>query len=134
MPFPHRTTYRGLNPSSAIQASIREHLQELEAHCTEIADCEIVVELWHHHQREGRSYRVVLEVERRDGAVVRAGSFEQAQIEAALATAFERIALGLAAREPGARALLSPEARRLLPLHGWITPPMPQTDAVYGAR
>lgn len=55
-------TFRGMEPSSAVEASINEWAARLDHTYDRIERCEVVVELPHRHQRQGNTFHVRIEV------------------------------------------------------------------------
>jgi len=58
MPVPIQITWRGIGPSAALEARIRELAQRLEKFSSQLIHCQVVVELPHKHGHQGRVYEV----------------------------------------------------------------------------
>ncbi|MGO8915504.1 MAG: HPF/RaiA family ribosome-associated protein [Stellaceae bacterium] len=58
MESPIQITFRGMGPSEAIEARIRERAEELTRFYDRITRCHVVVESGHHHHHKGRLYHV----------------------------------------------------------------------------
>jgi len=57
-----QVTFRGLPPSEAIEADIREKAQKLEEFFPRITSCRVVVEAEHHHHHQGNLYHVRVDI------------------------------------------------------------------------
>jgi cold shock CspA family protein len=62
MPVPVEVTFRGMDPSDAIEADIRRHAEALGKFAPKITHCRVAVEAPHQHHRKGRLYHVRVEV------------------------------------------------------------------------
>ena len=62
MPLPTQITWRGVQPSAALENRIRELAQRLERFSTQIVHCRVVVELPHRHSLQGRIYEVRIQI------------------------------------------------------------------------
>ncbi|MGD8908555.1 MAG: HPF/RaiA family ribosome-associated protein [Chromatiales bacterium] len=51
-------TFRHMEPSPALEAKIRERVDELEQYHTNLTSCRVVIELDHHHHHQGNLYHV----------------------------------------------------------------------------
>jgi ribosomal subunit interface protein len=73
MQVPLQITFRNLDSSPAVEAKIRERVEELEQFDDRIASCRVVVEVPNRHHLEGRLYhiRVDLKVPGREIVVKR---------------------------------------------------------------
>jgi ribosome-associated translation inhibitor RaiA len=58
MGLPLRITFRDLDRSDAIEASIRRHAEKLLTYEARIRACDVAVEAPHRHKHHGRHYRV----------------------------------------------------------------------------
>ncbi|MEX2481500.1 MAG: HPF/RaiA family ribosome-associated protein [Gammaproteobacteria bacterium] len=54
--------FRGMEPSPAIEAKIRERVARLEPLCGDITSCRVVVENPHHHQHQGTLFHVRIDL------------------------------------------------------------------------
>ena len=57
-----RIVFHQLPKSAALEADIRQRVDELEAVCDRIVSCRISVEAPHHHHQQGLLYRVCVDV------------------------------------------------------------------------
>jgi len=62
MELPLEITFRGMDASDAIRASIERRAAQLDRFFAGIQRCRVVVEAPHRHQRKGRIYRVRVEL------------------------------------------------------------------------
>ena len=62
MRLPLQITFRGMEPSAAMEARIRELAERLDHFSTQIMRCQVVVEAPHRHQRRGGLYEVHMHV------------------------------------------------------------------------
>ena len=60
MTIPIKITYRNIDPSDAIEKSIRTHAEKLEAFDARIHWCNVAVEAEGKHQHKGRIYRIAV--------------------------------------------------------------------------
>jgi ribosomal subunit interface protein len=51
-------TFRHMDPSPALEAKIRQRIDELELHHTHLTSCRAVIELDHRHHHQGNLYHV----------------------------------------------------------------------------
>jgi ribosomal subunit interface protein len=58
MEVPLRITFRDVERSDAIEASVRKHAQKLLTFGTRIVMCDVAIESPHRHKNHGRHYRV----------------------------------------------------------------------------
>jgi ribosomal subunit interface protein len=58
MQVPLRIAFRGLDPSAAIETSVRRHAERLERFFDRITGCQVMIESEHHHHHKGRLYHV----------------------------------------------------------------------------
>ena len=77
-----RITFHGLLPSPSLEALIRGEVDALERTFRHIVSCRISVELPHRHRRQGRLYRVVVEIGVPGGQVVVGHSPDQQAVHA----------------------------------------------------
>ncbi len=62
MEKPLEITFRGLDPSDAIENNIRERASKLERFFADIMSMQVVVEAPHKHQNKGKHYRVLIDI------------------------------------------------------------------------
>jgi cold shock CspA family protein/ribosome-associated translation inhibitor RaiA len=62
MQLPPQITFRGMKPSDAIEAQIRDRIDELDRFHQGIMSCRVVVECGHHHHHKGRIYHLSVDV------------------------------------------------------------------------
>ncbi len=62
MQIPLQITFRGMDPSEAIEALVRERSLRLERFHDRITRCHVVVDLPHRHHRKGRLYAVRIDI------------------------------------------------------------------------
>ena len=60
--LPLQITFHGLEPSAAIEGSIREHAARLERFYDRITSCRVLVEAPHRHQHQGNLFRVRIDL------------------------------------------------------------------------
>ena len=60
--IPTQVTFRGLSPSDALGADIRERVEWLERFYAGILRCRVQVELPHRHRQQGRHFHVRVEI------------------------------------------------------------------------
>jgi ribosomal subunit interface protein len=65
-----RITFRGMEPSDAVEARIQQKAADLERFYEHITSCDVAVELPHQHQRKGRIYTVRIEMHLPDSVLV----------------------------------------------------------------
>ncbi|HJV61238.1 MAG TPA: HPF/RaiA family ribosome-associated protein [Albitalea sp.] len=58
MKLPLQISFRGMQPSEALETAAREKAQKLERFCADIVSCRVVIELQQKHQQQGRSIAV----------------------------------------------------------------------------
>lgn len=62
MTIPLQITFQNMDPSPAIEASVRKRAQRLERFSDRIVSCKVVVESPHRHQHHGRIYNIGIEL------------------------------------------------------------------------
>ena len=62
MSLPIQVTWRGIQPSAALETRIRETAQGLEKFSSQIVYCRVVIELPHKHGHQGRVYEVRVQI------------------------------------------------------------------------
>jgi hypothetical protein len=115
--------YFGLVSDEATSRTLRAELAQLATVIELPDDLTVRVERWAQHQHQGTSCRVWLESDAAQREALRADSGFCDSLEQAVSEAFAQARRWPARRhraEAEAQARLSDEARRLLPLHGWL--------------
>jgi ribosomal subunit interface protein len=62
MDVPLQIRWRGIAPSPAIEAVIRERTNKLESFYDHIVSCRVVVEAPHHHHHQGNLFHVAIDI------------------------------------------------------------------------
>jgi ribosomal subunit interface protein len=62
MELPVRITFRDLERTDAIEASVRRHAEKLLTFEGKIVECDVAIEAPHRHKQHGRHYRVRVNV------------------------------------------------------------------------
>jgi ribosomal subunit interface protein len=62
MQIPLQITFRGIPPSEAVEARIREKVSKLEKFHSHIISCRIAVEAEHHHHHQGNQYHIRIDI------------------------------------------------------------------------
>jgi len=62
MQLPLQVTFRGMDPSAAVEARIRERAAKLDRYHTHIMACRVVVETPHRHHHHGKLFHVRVDV------------------------------------------------------------------------
>jgi ribosomal subunit interface protein len=70
MQRPLRITFRGMEPSPAIESRVREKAADLERYYDRITSCEVTVESPHQHQQKGRRYAIRIELHLPDSVII----------------------------------------------------------------
>jgi len=70
MKLPLQITFKGMDPSPAIEARIRERAQKLERFYDRIMSCRVVVEAPHRHHYKGNLYHIALDLTVPRGEIV----------------------------------------------------------------
>ena len=80
MQIPFKLVFRGMEPSPALEARVRERISRLERFHDRITSCEVAVEAPHRHHHKGALYAVRLQVRipGRDLTISRAGPQDHA--------------------------------------------------------
>jgi ribosomal subunit interface protein len=63
-------TFRGMGPSDAVEARVRQRAEELTRFYDRIVGCHVVVESGHHHHRRGRIFHVRVQLTIPNGDIV----------------------------------------------------------------
>jgi ribosome-associated translation inhibitor RaiA len=70
MQTPVQITFRGMSPSEAIEAIIRQRVEWLEGFHDHITRCHVVVDLPHRHQHKGHAYGLRVDITTPTGEIV----------------------------------------------------------------
>jgi ribosome-associated translation inhibitor RaiA len=70
MDLPIEITFRGMEPSDAVDARIRERAEELTRFCSRIQSCRVVVESGHHRHKHGRLRHLRIHLAVPEGEIV----------------------------------------------------------------
>ncbi len=70
MEIPVQVTFRGMDPSPAVEARAREMAERLKRHRDRITSCRVVIEAPHRHHHKGKLYTVAIDVTYPGGEVV----------------------------------------------------------------
>jgi ribosomal subunit interface protein len=70
MQLPLQITYRGLDPSPAVDADIRDKAAKLDHYYDHIMSCRVMVEAPHRHSRQGNIYHVRVDLKVPDRELV----------------------------------------------------------------
>ncbi len=62
MSVPTQITWRGMEPSAALEVRIRELVQRLEKFSSQMIRCQVVVELPHKHRHQARAYEIRIQM------------------------------------------------------------------------
>lgn len=62
MQIPLQITFRGMEPSDAVEANIREKAEKLEKFAEHITSCRVIVEAPHKHHLKGRLFSVMIDI------------------------------------------------------------------------
>jgi ribosomal subunit interface protein len=113
MGLPVRITFRDLEPSQAVEASVRRHAEKLLTFERRIVECDVAIEAPHRHRHHGRHYRVRIHIEVPGATLIADRNTDAGQghedVYAAVDDAFARAARVLRdhakarRRHPGAR-------------------------------
>lgn len=124
---PHIEVVGIANTAPVREATLR-HARALEQFDEHIVDCRMTVGLWNKHQDAGRLFRVQVEVDLAHTALHLARETESepndedmdAVLHGAIESVCHQIDVALAQRDNKPVSKLSPEERRLRPLHGRV--------------
>lgn len=92
MKNPLRITLRDIEPSPAIEASVRAHAEKLERFCPTLISCHVTIDSPHRHKTHGRSFRVHIELGVPGATVVVTGDDRAEDAYAAINRAFSHAA------------------------------------------
>lgn len=70
MKLPLQVTFRGMDPSPAVEASVREKAERLDRYYDRIMSCRVIVEASHKHHNKGNLYHVRVDVTVPEGEIV----------------------------------------------------------------
>lgn len=70
MQIPLQVTFRGMEPSAAVEANIREKAGKLEQYYDRIMSCRVTVEAPHAHKHQGKLYQVHIDLGVPEGELV----------------------------------------------------------------
>ena len=62
MQVPLQVSFRGMEPSAAVEDNVREHAAKLETFFERITSCRVVVEASHHHHHQGNLYHARIDI------------------------------------------------------------------------
>lgn len=62
MQIPLQVIFRGIPPSEAVEARIREKASKLERFSAHIMSCRVALEAEHHHHHQGNLYHVRIDI------------------------------------------------------------------------
>lgn len=62
MQVPLQIRFNNLEPSDAVEANVRKHVERLEHFCDDIVSCRVILEAPHKHHHQGNVYRVTVDV------------------------------------------------------------------------
>jgi ribosomal subunit interface protein len=127
MRLPLQITFRGMDPSPAVEAAIRERAERLDRFFGRIMSCHVVVEAPHRHSRKGKLYsvRIDMKVPRGEIAVSRNGPKDHAHedVYVAIRDAFDAARRRLEDHARTARGAVKAHAA---PLHGKVVRLFPE--------
>lgn len=62
LPIPLQITFKGVKPSEAVEANIREKVEKLERFSNHLMSCHVVVEAPHRHGHKGKLYHISIDL------------------------------------------------------------------------
>jgi ribosomal subunit interface protein len=62
MEIPPQIRFRGMDPSPAVEAAVRERIDRLARFHTRLTSCDVVIEALHRHGRKGKIYHVRVDI------------------------------------------------------------------------
>jgi len=62
MMIPMQITWRDMEKSDAVEASVREHAKKLDQFCDHIMSCRVVIEAPHHHKNKGNNFHISIDI------------------------------------------------------------------------
>ncbi len=129
MQLPLQITFRGMEPSPAVEAAVRERAARLDRFFERIMSCHVVIEAPHRHSAKGRLYsvRIDLKVPRGEIAVTHSGPKDHAHedVYVAIRDAFDSARRRL---EDHARESRGAVKAHEPPLHGKVVKLLPERD------
>lgn len=129
MQVPLEVTFRGLDPSEAVEAEIRKHVDSLEHFFDRITSCHVTLTLPHRHQRQGKLFevKIILNVPQRELVVSRNPEEDQTHTDAhiAIRDAFRAMRRKL---EDYAREIRGEVKTHTSPPHGKVSELFPLED------
>lgn len=121
MKLPLQITFRGLEPSAALEAKVRERAEALETFAADVISCRVVIEQVHKHHRRGNLFevRVDLKVPGEEIAVSREHALHHSHTDAYVAVrdAFDEVRRRLQDHERRIRGQVKAHA---VPDHGRV--------------
>jgi len=87
MKLPLQVTFKGMQPSTAIEQRVRQHVEKLERFHPRLMGCRVVVEAPHRHHHKGNVYRVRIDLTVPGGEIIvnRNGEYNHAHEDAHVA-------------------------------------------------
>ena len=70
MEVPLQICFQNLEPSAAVEADVRQHVQRLERYFNEIVSCRVTLAAAHKHRRKGNLFQVTVDVRLPGGELV----------------------------------------------------------------
>ncbi|MEN6543815.1 HPF/RaiA family ribosome-associated protein [Parvibaculum sp.] len=70
MQRPLSISFRDIDPSPAVEARVRSHVEKLEHLYNQIIGCHVVIEAPHHSQHKGKLYRANINIKVPNGEIV----------------------------------------------------------------
>lgn len=121
MQRPLSIAFRDMEPSPAVEARIRTHVEKLEHLYRQIIGCHVVIEAPHHHQHKGKLYRAGINVKVPSGEIVVNSTGPQnhahEDVYVAIRDAFDALARRL---EDHSRRDRGVEKAHAVPTHGKV--------------
>lgn len=118
---PLQITFRGMEPSDAVEANVREKAEKLDQFSDHIMSCRVVIEAPHRHHQKGKMYQVHIDLGMAGGelAVTHAGPLDHAHedVNVAIRDAFDAAVRRV---EDYARRHRGKVKTHEIPLHGTI--------------
>jgi ribosomal subunit interface protein len=119
MILPLQCTFRGMNPSAAIEAHVRKRAEKLDRFFDRITHCHVVIDANHRHHRHGQRYRITIDIQvpRHEIAVARHPSNDPVLDDAyaAIDTAFHEVERRLDELEQRMRGYMKSRGRQRAP-------------------
>ena len=70
MQVPLQIRFKNLEPSAAVEANVRKHVDRLERYFSEIISCRVTLDAPHKHHQQGNIFQVTVDVRLPGGEVV----------------------------------------------------------------